>query len=237
VIAVAGRRPRVEGRAARASPPAEHGLRLREASFGRAGAIVNRFSDFRGQSGGISTGAVDVLNVCSARMKSLSPPIESVLELFKGPLRSVRFADIDADGLANLAAEVEAAASEVQRHEEALDQLRQGLAQRQEALLLLAQRALAYARVYAENDEPLLEALNGIALPRAAKARKPGAARATAARDVASQEPPVEAPPSAEGKAVESESLTPSPEPVEAVPQRPGRKARGSVSQRAATSG
>ena len=37
----------------------------------------------------------------------------------------------------------------------------------------LAQQALAYARIYAENDEALSAELNDIALPRAAKPRKP----------------------------------------------------------------
>jgi hypothetical protein len=118
-------------------------------------------------------------------MTSLSPSIQSVLELFKGPLSNVRFADIDAEGLARVAAEVEAVGGEVQRHEEELAMLRQTLAQRQEALLSLSQQALAYARVYAENDEQLLEELNRIALPRSTKPRKPGAsnggARATRA--------------------------------------------------------
>jgi hypothetical protein len=118
-------------------------------------------------------------------MTSLSPSIQSVLELFKGPLSNVRFADIDAEGLARVAAEVEAVGGEVQRHEEELAMLRQTLAQRQEALLTLSQQALAYARVYAENDEQLLEELNRIALPRSTKPRKPGAsnggARATRA--------------------------------------------------------
>ena len=108
-------------------------------------------------------------------MTSLSPSIQSVLELFKGPLSNVRFADIDAEGLARVAAEVEAVGGEVARHEEELAMLRQTLAQRQEALLTLAQQALAYARVYAENDEQLLDELNRIALPRSTKPRKPGA--------------------------------------------------------------
>jgi hypothetical protein len=116
-------------------------------------------------------------------MTSLPSAIQSVLDLFKGPLSSVRFADIDAAGLANLASEVEAAASEVQQQEEKLAELRQGLAQRQEALLVLAQQALAYARVYAENDEPLLDELSRISLPRAAKPRKAGGTKAAGARD------------------------------------------------------
>jgi hypothetical protein len=172
-------------------------------------------------------------------MTSILPPIQSVLELFNGPLSSVRFADIDASGLTNLAAEVEAAASEVQQHEAKLAELRQGLAQRQEALLVLAQQALAYARVYAENDEPLLEELNRISLPRAAKARKPGAAKAAGARDAARSESTTEAAPGAEtalssqaDERVDAEGEAGSSETAEAKPARAGRKARGAVSQR-----
>jgi hypothetical protein len=105
-------------------------------------------------------------------MMTLPSPVQSVLELFQGPLASVRFADIDAAGLSKLAAEVEAAAGEVRELEGKLGELRQALAQRQEALHALAQQALAYARVYAENDDELLDAVNRITLPRAAKPRK-----------------------------------------------------------------
>src|SRR5688572_13539594 len=121
-------------------------------------------------------------------MTSLPPPVQSVLELFQGPLASVRFADIDAAGLAKLAAEVEAASEEVREQENQLGELRQALAQRQEALLALAQQALAYARVYAENDEALLDAVNRISLPRAAKPRKaPASAKASGARDAGAE--------------------------------------------------
>jgi hypothetical protein len=168
-------------------------------------------------------------------MTSILPPIQSVLELFKGPLSSVRFADVDAAGLANLAAEVEAAASELQQHEEKLVELRQSVAQRQEALLVLAQRALAYARVYAETDEPLLQELNRISLPRAAKPRKAGAIKSSGAGDAARAE-------GAEGAAESSTQTTvggAEPAPAEltgpdsenAPRRRAARKARGSVPQ------
>ena len=110
-------------------------------------------------------------------MTLLSPPVQAVLELFKGPLADVRFADVDAAGLASVAAEVESAAAEVARQEAQLTELRQSLTERQDALLLLAQRALAYARVYAEHDEALTEQLGRISLPRAAKPRKPSATK------------------------------------------------------------
>lgn len=156
------------------------------------------------------------------RRMSLSPPIQSVLELFKGPLANVRFADIDAAGLAKLAAEVESAGSEVDQQEHKLAELRQALAQRQEALLTLAQRALAYARVYAEEDELLLEELNRIVLPRPAKPKKPSA-RGNGARDAARAEPVLEA---AEAPEADEPSDADELPAAEAAP-RAVRKGRG----------
>lgn len=121
-------------------------------------------------------------------MTSLSAPVQAVLELFQGPLSDVRFADVDAAGLANLAAEVEGAASAVARQEAQLNELRQTLADRQDALLLLTQRAVAYARVYAEHDEALTAQLANITLPRASKPRKAGAAKPPSAEAAAPSE-------------------------------------------------
>jgi hypothetical protein len=171
-------------------------------------------------------------------MTSLPTPIQSILEIFKGALSNVRFADIDASGLATLAAEVETAAAEVQHHEAKLAELRQDLVQRQEALLVLAHQALAYARVYAENDEALLEELNRISLPRAAKARKP-TAKTIAARDADRPAPPADTPPSLEAEAAAGSAEAPAADTgempsvdiVEAVPLRNGRKARGRMAQ------
>jgi hypothetical protein len=55
--------------------------------------------------------------------------------------------------------------------------------------LVLAQRALAYARVYAEHDEALTEQLARISLPRAAKARKASATKPDGGEAVAQVEP------------------------------------------------
>ena len=125
-------------------------------------------------------------------MTSLSAPVQAVLELFQGPLADVRFADVDAAGLANLAAAVDSAASEVARQEAQLAELRQAWVERQDALLLLAQRAVSYARVYAENDEALTEQLSRIALPRAAKPKKAGAAKAAGEASAPVEAAPVE---------------------------------------------
>jgi hypothetical protein len=114
-------------------------------------------------------------------MSLISQPLQAVVALFEGPLAGVRFADIDAGGLSKLSGEVANAAAEVEQQEAKLSALRQSLAQRQEALLGLAQQALAYARVYAENDEELLAKLNDISLPRATKPRKAAPAKARGA--------------------------------------------------------
>jgi len=106
-------------------------------------------------------------------MTPLPPPVQAVLELFQGPLAELRFADVDAAVLASSASAVEAAAAAVAEQEAQLSELRQTLADRQEALLLLAQRGLAYARVYAEHDDALTEQLARVSLPRANKPRKP----------------------------------------------------------------
>jgi hypothetical protein len=183
-------------------------------------------------------------------MTSLPSAVQSVLDLFKGPLSNVRFADIDAAGLANLATEVEASAAEVEEQEEKLAELRQGLAQRQEALLVLAQRALAYARVYAENDEPLLEELSRISLPRAAKpslqrAAKPRKAAATKAGR-AGDAPQGSRSEAAAGEAQaedggaaaelgEDGAAEPLEAKEEAAPVRGGRKAKGRAAQPSAS--
>lgn len=155
-------------------------------------------------------------------MTSLTPPIQSVLELFQGPLANVRFADIDAAGLTSLAGEVEAAGTEVEQHEQKLAEARQVLAQRQEALLNLAQQALAYARVYAESDEALLEELNRIVLPRAAKPKKPSAKANGGAREAAQGEAALES--------SEAADAAEAPEALEAT-SRAVRKGRGRSAQ------
>lgn len=140
-------------------------------------------------------------------MSLLSQPLQAVVALFEGPLVGVRFAEIDASGLGKLAGEVASAAAEVEQQEAKLVELRQGLAQRHEALLGLAQQALAYARVYAENDEELLAKLNEISLPRATKPRKPAAVKARGTNEAeagASETSPAESPAEEAAEAAEA---------------------------------
>ncbi len=101
----------------------------------------------------------------------IPPAIESLIALFHSDLQAVRFPDVDAEALELVADEVRAASSEVQRAEEALAAAMRELAQRQESLLQKSQRALAYARIFAEENPDLLTRLDAVQLPRAA--RKP----------------------------------------------------------------
>ncbi len=102
-------------------------------------------------------------------MHSLPAPIQSVLDLFETALADVRFPDLDAQTLARLAADVEAAAEAVATAQASLDSSRRALQERQDTLLQQVQRAVAYARVYAESDEVLSARLDAITLARPAR--------------------------------------------------------------------
>ncbi len=116
---------------------------------------------------------------------SIPAPILSLLSAFEGALASVKFPDVDAGVLASSAAQTRACAEAVAHAEVALEAARASLAESQDALLVRAQRALAYARVYAEGDETLAATLEAITLPRAPR-RTP--------RDVDALTPPQQPP-------------------------------------------
>lgn len=103
-------------------------------------------------------------------MTVIPPTVSALLELFESSLSDVRFADLDANVLNALAAEVAQAAESVASKQTALDEARAALQERQNLLLQQAQRALAYARVYAENDFDLRAKLEAIALPKPPRA-------------------------------------------------------------------
>jgi hypothetical protein len=112
-------------------------------------------------------------------MNAISPPIQTLLDLFDSHLADVRFGDVDAKSLARIAADVQATADVVTAAQVALDSARIALHERQEALALHAQRALAYARVYAEADESLSAHLEAVTLPRAARRSRADAQAST----------------------------------------------------------
>lgn len=97
---------------------------------------------------------------------AVDPAARALLTLFEGPLSSVRFPDVDHDILEELAAAVERAAAEVEQARTLLAAAEAELDARKTELLARAQRAKAYARVYAEGNVELGAQLDAIVLPR-----------------------------------------------------------------------
>jgi len=102
-------------------------------------------------------------------MNPIPSPIQDVLDLFQDQLAPVTFGGLETGVLALAAENVRAAAAAVAAAEAAAEAAHAALAERQEELALKAQRALAYARIYAEDDPALLDKVEAIALPRAGR--------------------------------------------------------------------
>lgn len=96
----------------------------------------------------------------------------AVLELFaEGPLAKVSFPGIDAAVLEDAAEATRRAELVVEAAERSLEEARRELHERASALGKLARRAVAYARVLAEDDADLAERLDAIA-PRGGEPAK-----------------------------------------------------------------
>jgi len=96
----------------------------------------------------------------------INPGLQAVIELFDTELLALKFPDVDHAVLREAAAKVLTQAEAVAAAELALATAREALGDAQEALLGKCQRALAYARVYAEEDRDLSRRLEAISLPR-----------------------------------------------------------------------
>ena len=92
--------------------------------------------------------------------------VKELLALFDGPLSDVRFPDVDGAALREQVASVDAAVRDVEAAAAAWAEAKRTVDARLEVLLGKAQRALSYARVYAE-DKPELDAqLAALVLPK-----------------------------------------------------------------------
>jgi ElaB/YqjD/DUF883 family membrane-anchored ribosome-binding protein len=100
---------------------------------------------------------------------AVSAPLRAVLELFAAELSQVKFPELDGAVLRESAEVVSARADAVTKAEAALERARAELAESQELLLQRGQKALAYARIFAEDNPELLERVEAIVLPRAAR--------------------------------------------------------------------
>lgn len=114
----------------------------------------------------------------------ISPALRELLAVFDDTLHDVKFPDVDNDALVASAAQVEQRFADMKRLEAALEDARKKLDESQETLLGKAQRAVAYARVYADGDVLLTSRLESISLPRQRPA-KSTTTTATAAGEAA----------------------------------------------------
>lgn len=110
--------------------------------------------------------------------------VKELLGLFDGPLSEVRFPDVDGAALREQVASVEAAVKDVEAAAAAWAEAKRSVDARLEVLLQKSQRALAYARVYAEGRPELDAQLAALLLPKWGDPRgtKPTSAEPVAAR-------------------------------------------------------
>ncbi|MBL9038328.1 MAG: hypothetical protein JNG84_07440, partial [Archangium sp.] len=95
----------------------------------------------------------------------ISPDVAQLILLVSAQ-PELRFPDLDAAVLHEAVAKVKEHHRAVAAAEAALSAAKGVLERENESLLKLAQRAHAYLRVFAENDERLTEQVDAISLPR-----------------------------------------------------------------------
>jgi hypothetical protein len=93
-------------------------------------------------------------------------PIEKLIEVFTQSLAGVQFPGADAALLERAATAARAAADRLAEAEAAVDAARKALDEAEGELVHKAQRALAYARIYAEEQPALAALLDGVVLRR-----------------------------------------------------------------------
>lgn len=102
-------------------------------------------------------------------MTAIPSEIQQVLDLFQQRLSRVTFGDLETAVLGRAAEDVQSAAAALAEAESAADRARAALTAKQDELAQKAQRALAYARIYAEADTELAAQVDAIVLPRATR--------------------------------------------------------------------
>lgn len=141
--------------------------------------------------------------------QAIPEAVQQLLAVFSTKLADVRFPDVDRASLARAIDEAHTAAIAVATAETTLEAARTAQREQHEELLRRAQRALAYARVFAEGDEELSHELDAILLPRATRRRTeepalspteaaPARRRGRPRKDAGSGELPLELPVAAE---------------------------------------
>lgn len=101
---------------------------------------------------------------------SISPAIGKLVELFSEHLPDVDFPNVNASNLEELSCKVAAAHTAVNELERQLHTAREVFSQAERTLVDKSQSALGYAKVYAREDEELLEALSSIQIGKKKRA-------------------------------------------------------------------
>jgi len=104
--------------------------------------------------------------------EAISPAVREVVSLFEGALEGVSFPQVDRSALLVGSEEVLERASRVAAQRLQLEQAQAELEASREALVVLARRGVAYARVYAQADSELLSRIEGLELAQAPGAKR-----------------------------------------------------------------
>jgi len=93
----------------------------------------------------------------------IPPSVKVLLELFKNELSAVTFPGVDVAILEQLIADVKNYTDAVHKAEAALRAAQASLRESEESLAVKSQKALAYARVYAEDQPEIVAKLDAVA--------------------------------------------------------------------------
>jgi hypothetical protein len=105
----------------------------------------------------------------------VSPSVQELLIVFKNDLSAIVFPDVSLDTLETLTQKVRLSAKELQDALKRAQTAREALEAGQNELLAKAMRGLAYAKVFAEGNNELLEKLNKINVGKAGRSPKKAA--------------------------------------------------------------
>jgi len=117
----------------------------------------------------------------------IPPSVGEIVTVFKNDLSSVNFPDVSLETLETLTQKVRTAAEELSNALQRAEAAREALEAGQAELHAKAARGLAYAKVFAEGNDALLEKLSSITVgkagrsPKKAVSEKPKAEQSVAA--------------------------------------------------------
>lgn len=99
-------------------------------------------------------------------------PVQELYDLFKQNFSNVAFPDISVEVLDKLINDVQEKANALQEAYNLVNAAQEALESSQNELLQKSMRGLAYAKIYAEDREELLEQLSGINLAKSRASKK-----------------------------------------------------------------